>query len=471
MRFERFAFVSAWASVSMVLASSGASRAVVEVLPQSPEFQVNTYTPLNQSTAAIAADSQGNFVVVWEQADAVPQPDNIVARRFNSTGAGLGPDFQVNVFTTGVQRLPWVARSAAGGFVVVWASNGQDGDSYGVFGRRYDASGNALATEFQINTHFTSSQTAPRVAMRSGGDFVVVWNSDGQDGDGFGVFGRRFDSAGTALGMEFQVNTHFTNNQGLPNVALKGDGSFTVAWSSNGQDGDLNGAFGRRFASDGSPLTGEFQLNAYTIGNQSLATVTHAAEENFFVAAWQSYGQDGSGFGIFANGFDDSGVTEDPETQINLFTSGSQNQPVVLAVGSRNLVVVWNGGNAQDGNSYGVFGRAVGGNDEFTDELQINTTGFSAQVNARAATAGQRFVVVWQSGGQDGSNFGVFGRRFVIPLTLDVDGDGQILPLTDGTLTLRYEFGFRGATLTTAAVGPQCTRCDAPSIVAYLDSV
>ena len=256
-------------------------------------------------------------------------------------------------------------------------------------------------------------------------------------------------------------------------MALKGDGSFIVTWSSNGQDGDLNGAFGRRFASDGSPLTGEFQLNAYTIGNQSLATVAHAAEEDFFVAAWQSYGQDGSGFGIFANGFDGSGVpdSEEPEVQINLFTSGSQNQPVVLAVGSRNLVVVWNGGNAQDGNSYGVFARAVGENDQFTDELQINTTTFSAQVNARAATAGQRFVVVWQSGGQDGSNFGVFGRRFVIPLTLDVDGDGQILPLTDGLLTLRYEFGFRGATLITAAVGPQCTRCDAPSIVAYLDSV
>jgi hypothetical protein len=32
---------------------------------------------------------------------------------------------------------------------VVWHSNGQDGDSYGVFGRRLNAAGAALATEFQ----------------------------------------------------------------------------------------------------------------------------------------------------------------------------------------------------------------------------------------------------------------------------------------------------------------------------------
>ncbi len=470
VRFERRAVVSAVVLVSLLLVSPGASRAILQVLPQSPEFQVNTYTPLNQSNSAIAADSQGNFVVVWEQADAVPSPDNIVARRFNSAGAGLGPEFQVNVFTIGVQRQPWVARSAAGSFVVVWASNGQDGDNYGVFGRRFDASGNALATEFQINTHTTSVQRGPRVAMGSGGDFVVVWHSNLQDGDGYGVFGRRFDAGGAALGAEFQVNTYVTLDQFGATVARKDDGGFIVSWNSDGQDGGSYGIFARRFASDGSPLGVELQVNAYTIGAQRGASVAYAAEG--FVAVWHSQDQDGSGYGLFASGFDSSGVRDvDGEGQVNIFTTGDQFSPVALAVGSRHFVVVWNSA-MEDGSSYGVFARAFGGpNDEATGEFLVNTTTISAQLNARAATAGQRFVVVWQSAGQDGSNNGVFGRRFVIPLTLDVDGDGQVLPLTDGTLTLRYEFGFRGATLITAAVGPQCTRCDAPSIVAYLDSV
>ena len=52
---------------------------------------------------------------------------------------------------------------------------------------------------------------------------------------------------------------------------------------------------------------------------------------------------------------------------------------------------------------------------------------------------------------------------------LDPDGDGESEPLTDGLLLLRYFFGFRGATLITGAVDTNdCTRCDAPSIEAYI---
>jgi hypothetical protein len=77
---------------------------------------------------------------------------------------------------------------------------------------------------------------------------------------------------------------------------------------------------------------------------------------------------------------------------------------------------------------------------------------------------------VWQTP-QDGSGNGIFGRRFVVPSTLDVDGNGRIDPLTDGLLVLRYEFGFRGSTLIAGVVAPDCTRCDAPSIEAYLAEV
>jgi hypothetical protein len=70
-----------------------------------------------------------------------------------------------------------------------------------------------------------------------------------------------------------------------------------------------------------------------------------------------------------------------------------------------------------------------------------------------------------------GSGPGVFGRRFVVPLTLDVDGDETIQPLTDGLLILRYDFGFRGATLISGAVASGCTRCNAPTIEAYLAAV
>jgi hypothetical protein len=53
--------------------------------------------------------------------------------------------------------------------------------------------------------------------------------------------------------------------------------------------------------------------------------------------------------------------------------------------------------------------------------------------------------------------------------SLDIDGDGETQPLTDGLLVLRRLFGFTGPTLITGAVDmSDCTRCDAPSIEAYL---
>ncbi|HEX2464932.1 MAG TPA: hypothetical protein VHR17_09915, partial [Thermoanaerobaculia bacterium] len=58
-----------------------------------------------------------------------------------------------------------------------------------------------------------------------------------------------------------------------------------------------------------------------------------------------------------------------------------------------------------------------------------------------------------------------------IPSTIDVDGNGSITPLTDGLLLLRYFFSFTGATLTSAAVGTGCGRCDAASIHPYLSSL
>jgi len=55
--------------------------------------------------------------------------------------------------------------------------------------------------------------------------------------------------------------------------------------------------------------------------------------------------------------------------------------------------------------------------------------------------------------------------------TTDIDGNNAVAALEDGLLTIRYEFGFRGATLTTGAVGASCTRCTAAAIESYLGSL
>ena len=55
--------------------------------------------------------------------------------------------------------------------------------------------------------------------------------------------------------------------------------------------------------------------------------------------------------------------------------------------------------------------------------------------------------------------------------TLDIDGNGDVDPWTDGILAVRYLFGFRGDALVTDAVGEDCERCSTFEIEAYLDSL
>src|SRR5262249_50970815 len=147
------------------------------------------------------------------------------------------------------QSSPDVASDGAGNFVVVWQSDGQDGSSYGIFGQRYAASGVARGPEFPVNTTTTNGQTAPAVSLSgSTGDFVVTWQSLGQDLSAQGIFGRPFSASGDALVAEFQVNVYTTGNQAASAVSVGPLGSFVVAWDSAGQDGSIYGVFARRIA-------------------------------------------------------------------------------------------------------------------------------------------------------------------------------------------------------------------------------
>jgi hypothetical protein len=56
-----------------------------------------------------------------------------------SQGQPVGPEFRVNTSTAGNELSTSfaVAADASGAFVVVWDSDGQDGSYFGVFGQRY----------------------------------------------------------------------------------------------------------------------------------------------------------------------------------------------------------------------------------------------------------------------------------------------------------------------------------------------
>ncbi len=384
-----------------------------------PEFQVNSYTTSFQRSPAVAADGSGNFVVAWESYGQDGANSGVFGQRFNSAGSPQGSEFRVNTYTTAVQRDPTVAVDGAGSFVVVWESYSQDGSSFGVFGQRFNSAGSEAGSEFRVNTYTTGSQNYPAVAADGSGGFVVAWQSQGQDGSAYGVFGQRFDSAGSRVGSEFQVNSFATDDQTRPAVAADSSGNFVVAWNSLDEDGSSWGVFGQRFNSAGSPLGSEFQVNSYTTDAQWVPAVATDSSGNFLVA-WSSNRQDGSSWGVFGQQFSSTGSRVGSEFQVNTYTTNYQEGPAVAADGSGNFVVAWNSYSGQDGSGGpGVFGQRyafAGGS--VGSEFQINsyTTGAQAHPTVAAGNSGN-FVVAWDSYDQDGSNDGVFGQRVATPIS------------------------------------------------------
>jgi hypothetical protein len=324
----------------------------------------------------------------------------------------LGSEFQVNTYTTDEQSYPRVATDALGNFVVVWQSNMQDGSFTGVFGQRFDSSGSELGSEFQVNTYTTDSQERPDIAMDAMGNFAVVWESYRQDGDGESVFGQRFASTGAPLGTEFQINTFTTDQQTFPAVGMDAMGNFVVVWESFAQDGAASGIFGQRFDSMGMPVGTEFQVNTFTTANQGRPGVDVSWDGNF-VVVWESLFQDGSDFGVFGQRFDSGGAALGTELQANTFTTDEQEHPDVSFDADDGFMVVWEGAH-QDGSGIGILGRIFdSAGVPAGTEFQVNTYATGDQDDPRIdADAGGNFVVAWNDeGNADGSDYGVFAQR------------------------------------------------------------
>ena len=299
--------------------------------PAADPLNVSADPSADQHEAAVAADSEGDFVVAWTSESGDGSASSVRARRFDNTGSPLGPDFPINTYTTGRQYEPDIGAND-GGFVVVWSSDGgQDGSAAGVFGRRFDSSGDPAGAEFQVNTSTAGDQRVPSAAMNASG-FVLVWQSAEGDGSGSGVFGQRYDGSGDPVGGEFPVNAHTTGDQGAPDVALDPSGRFVVVWQSAEQDGSSTAAVARLFDADGAPIGGDFLVHAWTSGAQSRPRVA-IDPTGQFVAAWESFGQDDPAApgeaGVFAQRFSANGRRLEAEFLLNVHTTGDQRAPDV----------------------------------------------------------------------------------------------------------------------------------------------
>ncbi len=422
-------------TLAVLLFAACASPALAQTPVLGGEFPINTYTTDQQISSSVASDHQGNFVVTWSETS----QEDIYARRLDANSNPLGPEFRVNSFTGGFQIDSHVSADASGKFVVVWTdAGGSDGSLSGVFGRRFDAAGAPIGSDFPINTYTSSTQQSPAVAVDPSGSFVVVWQSNGADGSGFGVRGRRFNAAGAPLGDEFAVNTYTTDRQSAPRVAAVPSGGFIVVWESQGQDGSPYSIYGRRFDGSGNG-SAEFAVNSVTTGYQTLPDLA-VSSDGGFVVAWG--GETGpNNVDVFARRFASDGTPLGSDFPVSNPATTIELRPRLAFDDEDNLLITWMGfgtdvplshtPNAPDGGNpeIGAYARRFGPEGQRIGPqflVNVYTTGEQSSPAVAAGENGQ-FVITWESY-QDGGFRGIYGRStgFVDakPMTVDASASG-----------------------------------------------
>lgn len=267
--------------------------------------------------AALRSEGFLQYATVWTEAGSDGSGEGIfgiLPWRMNLSS--------LNTYTIGNQHSPAVAMDSHGNSIVVWCSDGQDGDSGGIFGQRYLVDGNASGPEFSVNSCVSGSQTQPSVASDPSGNFVVVWSSYAQDGSDWGVYGQRFSMDGMKLGLEFRVNTYTSGSQYQPSAAMSSTGEFVVVWTSVDQDASGSAVTGQRYYSDGATLGSEFRINSYETDDQSLPRVSLNSIGDFAVV-WQSYGQDGDGWGVYGQLYSRAPIPEFPTLVIPIMSTAA----------------------------------------------------------------------------------------------------------------------------------------------------
>ncbi|MEK9139535.1 MAG: DUF4347 domain-containing protein, partial [Nitrospirota bacterium] len=278
------------------------------------EFLVNETTTYDQEQAKVAMDANGNFVVVWESNhEAGTYYDNIYAQRYDATGIKIGSNFQVNTTTAGDQDYADIAMDSSGNFVVVWEGERTAGSSvYSIYGQRYNSAGVVQGGEFLVNATASNNDQHASVAMNDSGNFVVTW--DRQSGSDSDIQAQRFNSSGVAQGGAISVTNTTSYWQDIANVSMDGGGNFVVSWSSDGQDGSGFGIYSRQYDPTGTALTTESRAATTTSGAQDFSGIAY--QNGKVVVTWSGNGT-GDSSGIFMQRYNAAGGNAAPTVTSN----------------------------------------------------------------------------------------------------------------------------------------------------------
>ncbi|HZF96411.1 MAG TPA: Ig-like domain-containing protein, partial [Allosphingosinicella sp.] len=306
------------------------------------EILISTSTSATHSLNEVSVTglSNGGFVVGWQNnSEGGTFGDyGALGQLFDAAGAKIGGEFAFAPAAAGYQGSPDVTRLSGGGFVATWVEG--DGAGHGTRGQIFNAQGVRVGNVFAVNTTLANNQLHPAVAGDAAGGFVAVWqDSTGGDFAGIAIRAQRFDAAGQKVGAETQVN-HLSSNVVRADVTVLASGGYVVTWENR-----TNNAYdvkARVFDAAGQPLGAEFLVNTGTASEQGNAAVA-SLPWGGFVVTWHDFSQqngDPSG-AVRGQVFDAAGAKVGTEFLVNSVVAQDQIYPDVTVLDSGSIVFSW----------------------------------------------------------------------------------------------------------------------------------
>lgn len=462
--FARNLLVCGALAVSIPAVVSGQTNSY---LTNGAEYAIAGSLGGDQVHPALSLKSTGGYLV-WE--DNLTDGDGlgISARRLDSTLSGSYSTFRVNAAGTNDQERPQVSLLSGGGAVFVWQGGRR---SYQHIYARFLSAGGTWVTpssDVRVNSSTNTFQVNPVVATLANSNVVVAWGSFNEFSSSSmqDVYARVFTPAGQAVGSQFLVNSFTSYNQRTPAIASLRDGRFVIAWVSE-QERFENSVdiYAQIFSASGTKAGNEILISSSTnvCANPSVVPTSMGG----FIVAWSEKDLTSvatNSWDVCARAFGSTGTASGASVRINQFRFGDQYGPRLAIIGS-DVVAVWTSMN-QDGSREGVVGRFLGSNlTPAGDEFVVNTATSGPQIHPVVAADGQaRFLFAWGGFVSAAAGMDLFAQRYASTLLPPPPPDPPFVTvLSSNALTVSwpamagyqvacYEVYADGATTPTASV-------------------
>lgn len=397
------------------------------------EFRVNDQTLGRQTVLAVLPSDDG-FVVAYK-GDGSP----VYARRYDIHGFAQGSALLLNAGL----YVSAVALQPQGGFVVAGT------DTAGLLApkvrvQRLDALGNPLGAVANVDGVGSTAVGVVKLASDAAGNFIVVWESEGQlyipgplsspidplvDVTLGAIRGRLYNADGSARAASFRFGSslglyNFESFVRSPAVAMDEDGSFVVAWQQS--LGQTSSVRVQRYSARGAALTLVTKLAS---GNSPAVALRNGNA----AVAWQAFDAASSN-DVYMQRLNVIGKPAGSALRVNSFLSSEQTLPSLAIDSTGNLVVAWQSGTgsvgsvgsaagSQDGSGYGVFARRFPAGGNPGPEYPVNSYTDQHQYQPLLAAGNGRVLAAWTSGHlsnsgpppQDGSKLGTYAQLFEGP--------------------------------------------------------